>query len=459
MMMELLIKGAQVVFAEGVSTADIGVKEGKIAGIYAPGLSPQANQVLDATGLFIFPGVIDPHMHLGIYNDMALDFREDTKAAALGGITTIVNYYRGKESYQESVPKLIEVGGKNSLIDFAFSLGLLTKQHVAEVEGYARELGITSYKFYRNYQDDVKRIFGSEDPLTLDSGDMMFILRKFAEISPTLNLCVHCEEMDLQRQVAARVKAEESQDSLAYFARTSPDYAETVSVMGALYLNKIVHGNLYIVHMSAGSSVDFIAGAPELINQGVTVETCPHYLVLTEESPCNLLAKVNPPIHTAQDAEKLWEGIRNGLITTLGSDNCPSNLAKKYSKGKDVWGILPGFPGAGVILPVLISEGYHKRGIPLETLARLSSGNTAKALNLSQKGVIQVGADADFAIVDLNWERKVTPEVFGSCDYSVYEGMTFKGWPRFTISRGEVIAENGKITAESGRGQYLKRSL
>lgn len=457
--MDLLIKGAKVVFADRVDLADIGVKEGKIAGIFAPNSGVQAAQILNVTGLAVFPGVIDPHMHLGIYNDMATDFTADTKAAAIGGITSIVNYYRGKESYKESVPNLIEVGEKHSLIDFGFSLGLLTKQHVTEAEEYARDFGVTSYKFYRNYQDDVKRIFGVEDPLTLDSADMMFILRDFAKKSSKLSLCVHCEDMDLQRKVAAEVKSENARDTLAYFARTSPDYAETVSVMQALYLNRLVDGNMYIVHMSAGSSVDFIDTARELIEKGVTVETCPHYLVLTENSPANLLAKVNPPIHTAQDSEKLWEGIRTGLITTLGSDNCPSNLDKKYSKGKDVWGTMPGFPGAGLILPVLISEGYHKRGIPLETVAKVSSQNTAQALNLPQKGGIRVGADADFAIVDLDWEREVTPEVFGSCDYTVYQGMKFKGWPRYTISRREVIAQDGKITAESGRGRYLKRSL
>lgn len=457
--MDLLIKGAQVVFADRVERADIGVVDGKIAGIFAPGAAPQAERILDATELHVFPGVLDPHMHLGIYNSMATDFAEDTKAAAIGGITSIVNYYRGKESYKESLPNLIETGEKHSLIDFGFSLGLLTKQHVAEVEEYAREFGVTSYKFYRNYQDDVQRIFGVEDPLTLDSADMMFILRDFAQKSPKLSLCVHCEDMDLQRKVAAEVKAENAQDTLAFFARTSPDYAETVSVMQALYLNHLVNGSLYIVHLSAGSSVDFIDGAPDLREKGVTVETCPHYLVLTEDSPANLLAKVNPPIHTAQDAEKLWEGIRAGLITTLGSDNCPSNLDKKYSKGKDVWGTLPGFPGAGLILPVLISEGYHKRGISLETVAQVSSQNTAQALNLPQKGGIRVGADADFAVVDLEWEREVTPELFGSCDYMVYEGMKFKGWPRYTISRGEIIAQDGKISAESGRGRYLRRSL
>ncbi len=461
MAIDLLVKnGYAVIPGVGVDRADIGVAGGKIVGIYAPGAGPEAEASLDASGLYIFPGAIDPHVHIGIYNDLAVDFEAETRACAIGGITSIVNYYRGKESYQETAPGLIAAGEANSYIDFAFSLGLLTKQHLAEVETYIEKFGITSYKFYRNYQDDVARIFGVSDPLTLDSADMMEILQQFAAISDKLLLCVHCEDMDLQRKIAREVKARGSENSLRYFAQTSPDYVETVSLMSALYLNKIAGGNMYVVHLSAGSSVDLLEKEAELASSGVTVETCPHYLALTEESPCGLLGKVNPPIHTAADAEKLWEGIRKGLIQTIGSDNCPSNLAKKFSKGSGVWETLPGFPSAGMILPVLISEGYHRRGISLETIAEVTSAAVAKAFHLyPQKGAIKVGADADLAIVDLDWEREVKPEIFGASDYSVYDGMKLKGWPVFTVSRGEIIMEKDRVTGSKGRGRYLKRNV
>lgn len=458
MIVELLIKNGSVVFpGVGVQKVDVGVVDGKIVGFYKNSADIEAKKVIDATNLHIFPGVIDPHMHIGIYNPLEEDFVDETKAAAIGGITTIVNYFRGKESYHTYAPKLIETGENNSLIDFTFSFGVLTQGHLKELEEIIKEYGITSYKFYRNYQDNIGKIFGVDDPLTLDAADMMNILELFKKVSDKLVLCVHCEDMDLQRSVVKKVKEEGAVDTLAFFSKTSPDFAETSSVMQGLYLNDLVKGNMYIVHMSSGSSVDVLEQMSWLMEKGVTVETCPHYLALNEDSPCGLLAKVNPPIHTKADSEKLWEGIRKGLIKTMGSDNCPSKLSKKYSKGENVWDVLPGFPGAGMILPILISEGYHKRGIPLETVANVSSAETAKALSLEGKGAMEIGADADFAIVDLELEKVVKPEVFGASDYSVYDGMAVKGWPVYTVSRGDIIQKDGKITAEKGRGRFIKR--
>jgi dihydropyrimidinase len=458
MVVDLLLKNGTVVFpGDKVRKVDVGVVGGKIAGFYANSDGIEAQTVIDAANLHIFPGVIDPHMHIGIYNPLEKDFVEQTRAAAIGGITTLVNYFRGKESYHTYAPQLIETGEKNSLIDFTFSFGVLTQRHLSELEEIIKEHGITSYKFYRNYQDNIGKIFDVDDPLTLDAADMMEILDLFKKTSEKLVLCVHCEDMDLQRSVVKKLKEGAVSDTLAFFSKTSPDYAETASVMQALYLNKLVDGNMYIVHLSSGSSVDILEQMDWLRGEGVTLETCPHYLVLNEDSPCGLLAKVNPPIHTGADSEKLWEGIKKGLINTVGSDNCPCDLVKKYSKGRSVWDVLPGFPGAGMILPILISEGYHKRGIPLETVANVTSCQTAKALGLTGKGAVEIGADADFAVVDLDLEKEVKPEVFSGSDYSVYDGMKLKGWPVYTISRGEIIQKDGKITADQGRGRFIKR--
>ena len=118
--------------------------------------------------------------------------------------------------------------------------------------------------------------------------------------------------------------------------------------------------------------------------------------------------------------------------------------------------VIPGFPGAGMILPVLLSEGYHKRGVPLERIAQVTAGNAARVFGLTSKGRIQVGMDADLALVDLNWERTIGPELYGSSDYSIYDGMTLRGWPRYTLLRGTVMQENGKIVHEPV-GRFLPR--
>ena len=212
-------------------------------------------------------------------------------------------------------------------------------------------------------------------------------------------------------------------------------------------------------HTAAGSTVKMYETLMGKFGGRVTLETCPQYLTLTEDAPCGLLGKVNPPLHFQEDIEALWEGIRKGNIKTMGTDNVPVDKAKKYERGDDVWGTFVGFGGAGMILPVLLSEGYHKRGIPLTTLSAVNSTNTAKLFGLESKGQICVGKDADLVLVDLDWEREITPDLFGYSDFSIYEGMKFKGWPRYTISRGEVIQKDGKITAECGRGKYIRRHI
>ena len=217
---------------------------------------------------------------------------------------------------------------------------------------------------------------------------------------------------------------------------------------------------MYCVHTSAKKTLDAYdalkkAGIPL---GKVSIETCPQYLLLDKDH-CTLDAKVNPAIHSKADNEALWEGIRNGLVNTIGTDNVPVDKAKKYEKGNTLWDVWVGFGTSGIAMPALISEGYLKRDIPLTTISKVLSTNTARLFNLEGKGEIKIGYDADLAIVDLDWERKITPELFGFTDFSIYEGMTFKGWPRYTISRGCIMQKDGEIVGSADHGKYLFRKL
>ena len=189
------------------------------------------------------------------------------------------------------------------------------------------------------------------------------------------------------------------------------------------------------------------------------METCPQYLSLTVDAPCGILGKVNPPIHHKEDVDALWEGIKDGTVSTIGTDNVPAYLCHKQANGPTLWDAALGFSTPGLILPVLITEGYFKRGVPLWRIGQVSSTNTARKFLLTQKGEIKPGFDADFAIVDLDCEREITPDLYGCSDYSIYAGMKFKGWPRYTVSRGEIIQKDGAVTVEPGRGKYIKRSI
>lgn len=460
MKVDLLIKNGSVVFPkEGVRNVHIGVTNGLISGIYEANEEVESSEVLDAAGLHIFPGLVDAHEHLGIYNSVEDDFL-DTKQHAIGGVTTIVNYDRQVESYLDFFPKLKEIGEKNSYIDFTYSLGILTEQHIEELEELVEKFGLTSFKFFRNYERQLNDKFKINNGINLSSYDLIRILEKFKTISPKLLLAIHCENMDINRSLIKKYEKEGQDSGLKTWSLTSPGYAEAESLLSTLYLNSIVGGNVYIVHLTSAESVDILEKMSWLIEEGVKVETCAHYLCLSEDSDVGLNAKVGPPIHSQYDADKLWEGIKKGWINSIGTDHVPNNLKTKYSQGEGVFDVLYGFPSVGSLLPIMINEGYVKRGLPLERIAEITAFQPAESFNLQSKGRIEIGADADFAIVDLTKKKVVTPElIYSHSDYSVFDGLEVVGWPVYTISRGETIVKNGQPIKENGRGLFIKRYI
>lgn len=465
-MKKMLIKNGTVVFETDVKKADILVKDEKIAAIFEPGAAPNEDyEIIDAKGLYVMPGAIDPHQHLGLYNSFEESYEIDTAREAIGGLTSIVEYHRGKGNYFETVSNEIEIGEKYSYVDFAISLGLCAKKHMTELEDYVSKLGITSFKFFFDKQDIAHTFYDipKEEALNLDKADLYYIIKKLRKIDPKLLLCIHCEDPDMFRAFLKETQEKyPDSTSMADWDAGRPDFVESNCLAGAMLINAEVKGNIYIVHTSSKKSLDVYKALSDNIDCGrVTIETCPQYLLL--DKTASIDAKVNPALHTKQDNEALWEGIRNGIVKTIGTDNVPVTKEQKYTRsGKHcdtLWDTWVGFSTPGLAMPALISEGYLKRNIPLTTIAQVLSTNTAKSFNLPQKGAIKVGMDADFAIVDMNWERTITPELFGCSDFSVYEGMSFKGWPRYTIGRGEIIQKDGKIVAKPGRGKYLRRTI
>ena len=465
-MEDLLIKNGNVVFENDVEKADILVHNEKIAAIFAHGEAPAGSyRVIDADGLYVMPGAIDPHQHLGFYNSFEESYEVDSAREAIGGLTSIVEYHRGKGNYFETVKNEIEIGEKYSYVDFGISLGLCAKKHLTELDGYINELGITSFKFFFDKQDIAHTFYDipKEEALTLDKADLYYIIKMLHEKDPKLLLCIHCEDPDmfrafLKRQQELYPNSKEMKD----WDASRPDFVETNCFAGAMLINAELKGNIYAVHTSSKKTLDVYRALSQNIDCGeVTIETCPQYLLF--DNTVSLDAKVNPALHSKADNEALWEGIRQGIVKTIGSDNVPVTRAQKYTRnGKHcdtLWDTWVGFSSPGIAMPCLLSEGYHKRGIPLTRIAQTLSINTARKFNLKGKGEIKVGYDADLAIVDLDWERTITPELYGCSDFSIYDGLTFKGWPRYTIGRGEIIQKDGEIVTERGRGKYIFRTL
>ncbi len=456
-MFDTIIKNGSVYLAgSGIQRVEIGIKDGRIAALMSSIDDTAGDSVVDATGRFVMPGAIDPHVHFGIYNGWQDDFESESKFAALGGVTSVITYYREMGSYFNVFEDLVAGAESRSLIDFGIHLGLLTNRHVAELDGYVEKYGVTSYKFYTNYMGRVAQIFKTEDALLLDDGDLDHILGELSTRKEDIILCVHCENMEISRKQKI-VNAAKKADSLAYYESLSPDYAETESMLSTLYLAAKNNAHLYVVHLSAGSSVDCLEQVPHLLGEKITIETCPHYLTQTMDSDAKLQATVNPPIRTETDSEKLWRGIEKGLITSLGSDNC--SLMRENKAPDSIDTVKPGFGGVGLNIPLMITEGYYKRNIGLETLVKVLSETPAKTFGLfPKKGLIGIGADADLAIIDLESEKTVTADTLhSSSDFSIYQGRKLRGWPVMTFSRGELIMQDGRIVGNSGRGRYLKK--
>ena len=226
-----------------------------------------------------------------------------------------------------------------------------------------------------------------------------------------------------------------------------------------IYFGEKAQCPVNIVHMSSAESLEIVRRAKRPGRAPIHVETCSHYLSLTSQSPIGFLGKVNPPLRSQSDVDALWEGVRDGTISTIGSDHVPR---KRETKGPDIWKASAGFPGLGTLLPVLIHEGVHKRGLPIEQIAAATSANVAKLYSIPNKGGITVGMDADLVVVDPDKEIVVDPATQEShSDYSPYEGMRFKGAPVRTILRGRVIASDGAVDSEARAtpaGRYLHRS-
>lgn len=459
-MLDLYIENGEVVFPRvGVQKVNIGVKDGKVVGIYAATESIESKEKIDAQGLHVLPGVIDPHQHLGIYNTIEEDFL-DTKQHALGGITTVINFDRQPVSYLKWFPKVKEKVEKLAYIDFSYSLGIMKEEHLEELDQLVKTEGITSFKFFRNYERQLNEKFKIEDGLDLSTYDLGRIFDRFNEISPKLLLAVHCENMDINRKLIQKVQNSLEDEGLSTWSKTSPGYAEAESLLSTLYINRIHKGNVYIVHLTSKESVEVLENTKWLTEGNIKVETCPHYLVLHDQHEVGIKAKVGPPIHSVEDGEALWDGIKKGLINAIGTDHVPCNLEKKYGASGNTWDTLYGFPSAGALLPLMLTEGYKKRDIPLERIADIMSLSIAESYNLSSKGRIELGADADFAIVDLNQSKQLkAKEQSTTTDFSLYEDETLYGWPVYTINRGDVIVADGKITAESGRGKFIFRKI
>ncbi len=452
-----IVNGAVVIPGADPVMKDIAVTDGIISGLGEPGWITGPRQVIDATDLHVLPGAIDPHIHLGGYQPLGTDTEPGTRLAALGGVTTLVNYFKATGSYLDLVPDYIETYERQAHIDAAFHLQLLTEPHLVELETTTRQFGITSYKINLAWKGREKAVFSSDRPI--DNGWVWSVMEAMNEIAPDkMVLNVHCENQELKNEAKRRISGEMSPD-LEFYERLAPDFSETDSVLSMMLLARVTGVTTYLVHLSSDLTMQAL-GLPWAEQDHLFGETCPHYLMHTTDSAAGLELTVSPPVRHQSDQEALWQALADGRLQTVGSDSNPILRDTKMGDG-EFWSVKPGFDSVGLIVPSLLDGGYHKRGMRLGRIAEILAEAPAKIFGLyPKKGTIAMGSDADLILVDLDRKSTVGQEATAEhSDFSVFAGMSLQGWPVATISRGELIAQDGRMLSEPGHGQYLRREI
>lgn len=447
-MIDLRIDGGRLVRPRGEPrTESIAIRDGRIValGDYEELRALEAREVIDADGLHVFPGAIDTHFHIG-FSDPEREWETEPRAAARGGTTTILVYFRSLELYDELLPAFIDQARRDSVVDFAIHLGVLHDGHLERFRDYVERFGLRSLKMYTTYKGGDMREFGI---LGQDDGFMYDVLRAAADV-PDFTVNVHCENDELVERGRSHW-VERELPPLVLHSHIRPPIAEVEAIRRVSLLARAAGARLFVPHVSSAEALA-AAVAERAAGTRLHVETCPHYLLAGDLQPAGPLAKVNPPVRTASDASALWAALAAGQVDTLGSDHAATMKAGKL---EDILVSRPGFPGSGLILPTL-ADGIARGRIRYADYSRLQL-NAAQLFSLPGKGLIRTGFDADLVLVDMTRRQRVDEAwASGVSDFSPYAGIELTGWPVRTLLQGRTIALDGEVVDEPGRGRYLR---
>ncbi len=451
----LLIQGGTVVTAAERRSADVRVRGERIVEI-GPRLEPEGERVIEAAGLLVLPGGIDPHAHLTQAEGgpeayrLADDLTSGSEAALAGGVTTIGNMTvpgRGEDLFA-AIARDERLVGERAMADIFLHPVLLDPTGWGEDEvDRLRAAGHTSVKIFM--------VIPSFDEHAREYVQVMRLAGAAGLIS-----VMHCEDGPIIAEATRALVAAE-QSSLRHFAKSRPLAAEVIATRRAIAYCEATGAPIYVVHLSAEEPLRICSEA-RARGLPVHVETRPIYLSFTEDryrEPEGPLYVGQPPLRGARDVQALWAGLVAGTIQTLGTDHVGWSREQKMNPSLDVENLRPGVPNLQEMLPVLFSEGVVTGRLSAERFVEITSSNPAKLFGLHpRKGTVAVGSDADLALWDPGAKRTIEPgDLFSRGGFSLFEGWEVTGWPRATIRRGSVVFEDGQIEAEPGSGQILRR--
>ncbi|EEF59473.1 dihydropyrimidinase [Pedosphaera parvula] len=455
--MPLLIKNGEIITTSARYTADIYCENEAITRIDRNIDAPPGTEIIDATGKYVFPGFIDPHVH--IYLPFMGTFSKDTyetgsKAALVGGTTTLIEMCcpsRKEEALAGFETWMSQAVGK-SACDFTFHMGVTKFDDMAEAQ--LREIvkrGISSFKIFLAY----KGAFG------IDDTELYRTLKLAKELGVVVT--AHCENETLVAERSKELLAAGKTDPGQHH-ESRPPVVEAEGVHHLMTFAELTGASTYIVHLSCQEALNEAIAARQR-GVDVKVETLIQYLVLDKsyaERPNFEGAKyvMSPPLRDVRNQSVLWNGLRSGLVNTVATDHAPFDFKGQKPMGKDDFTKIPnGIPSLEERINLLYTYGVKTGKIDIHTLVDVASTQVAKTFDLfPRKGAIQPGSDADLVIFDPNYRGTISANSqMMNVDYSAFEGWKLEGRPSAVTVRGQVAVKNGKFVGTIGRGKFLER--
>jgi dihydropyrimidinase len=451
---DTLIEGGMVVAGGRVSEATVAIGDGRIVGLLSPGVevSDPAARRIDASRKLVLPGIVDAHVHFGMFTAHVDDFTSATTAAAYGGVTSVIIYAMGSPGMppRDFLSHWRREGESRSVVDFAMHcrLGAPERGNTRQFTE-AFDAGVTSFKIFMAYRN--QGIMYDDYSLV----EAMDVIGEHHGI-----VCCHAENGDLCDYLENKFQTQ-GRYSPENFLSTRPSEAEVEATHRALTLARLARCPLYVVHMTTPAAIALVHQA-RLMGQPAWSETCPQYLALTQDDVVRHggLAKIAPPLRTKEERDGVWQAVMAGTVDVVGSDHAPYPFEMKSLPRERFLEARFGMPNVETMLGVLYSEGVAKGRIDLPRMVQLLCEEPARVFGLApRKGSITVGADADLVIFDPDAEWRVGREdLHSKSGYSAYEGWTLRGKVASTIIRGEVVMQDGELLRSPGFGKYLART-
>lgn len=454
--MSLLIKNGRIITADADFTADIYV-EGETIQAIGKNLNIKTETEIDASGKLVFPGGIDPHVHLDMpfMGTFSSDnYETGTRAALFGGTTMVIDFILQKQgnSLQSALDEWRSRSDNNCVGDYSFHMAVtdFNDNTRTEIKKMIEQEGIVSFKTFMAYKG----------ALMIDDRQMIGLMEEVKAHGGLIN--VHATNGDMIDYLVAKHRAEKKLSPLYHYL-SQPEITEAEASERFIDMTYYTGCPGYIVHLTCEGALNAVRNATRR-NQKVFVETCIQYLILDaslyEKDFDGAKWVMSPPLRQPKDQETLWAGINQGLVQVVATDHCPFKWEQKLM-GKDDFSKIPnGHPAIENRMELLYSEGVHKGKISLNKYVEVACTNPAKIFGMfPRKGTLAPGSDADIVIFDPNEEHELSAATHHmNVDYSAYEGWPITGKVKTVVLRGKVAIDNEQCFVEKGYGKFIKRN-